>query len=89
MTIGEPYRAIPLELRLDRAKRRDTHGFAGIMLTSTSMLKWSWWHIRSYVPIVCLLLLALGSLIVLQCHWLYRRFAHVSMREKEALKNMG
>ncbi|WP_146141232.1 hypothetical protein [Stenomitos frigidus] len=89
MTIAGNRRAVPLEFRLDSARRRHTHGVASRLLACVAVLKWSWWHAKSYVPIAGLLLLALGSLVVLQGHWLYRRITHLPLRPKEVLKNVG
>lgn len=80
---------IPVELRLANAKRLKLQGFARVGLTCAFRLKWVWWHARSYVPIVVVLVLSLGSLLILQLHWLYRRLSDTPTRAKAILKDAG
>ncbi|MBW4696124.1 MAG: hypothetical protein KME27_30785 [Lyngbya sp. HA4199-MV5] len=80
---------MPLELRLDDAKRIQPQGFTSVGQTCAFRFKWLWWHTRSYVPIVVLLVLSLGSLLVLQIHWLYRRLVYTPARAKAVLKDAG
>lgn len=89
MTIAGNGSARPLELQLARVKIQQTHGPVRLLLTGGALLKWVWWHVKSYLSIVGLLLLALGSLVVLQGHWLSRRIVHIPLRQKEVLKNVG
>ena len=89
MPIASNGGASPLELRLDWAKRQQTRSLVRIFLSGAALLKWVWWYAKSYLPIVGILLLALGSLVVLQGHWLYRRLAPLSLRHKAVLKNAG
>ena len=89
MTIAENSRAVPLQLRLHQAKKHDTRGFDSVMLAGAALLRGSGWYAKAYGSIMGVLLLALGSLVVLQCHWLFRRITHMPLREKEVLKNVG
>ena len=90
MTIARTSKAVPLEFRLDNAldhaKRRGIHSFPSAMLSVVDLFRWSWWHTKAYVPIVSVLLLAVGSLVVLQGHWLYRRMRPVSPTNKTAAR---
>ncbi|MBW4469465.1 MAG: hypothetical protein KME45_03570 [Stenomitos rutilans HA7619-LM2] len=89
MVQARPRNGTPLELRLNHAKRIQPHGLTGIGQTCVFSLKWAWWHTRSYLPIVIVLLLSLGSLLVLQIHWLHRRLVYLPAREKAVLKDVG
>lgn len=89
MKQAKPGNGIPVELRLGNPKRFQTQGLARIVLTFTFGVRWVWWHTRSYVPIVIVLVLSLGSLLVLQIHWLYRRLVYIPARAKEVLKDAG
>jgi hypothetical protein len=90
MAIAGNSRARPLELRLAQAKRQQAqHGLVSSFWAFAAALRWGWWHAKAYLPIVGLLLLALGSVVVLQCHWVYRRITHTPRRHKEVFKNVG
>ena len=82
MAIASRESVIPLELRLQRAKKLNARGIESLWLATVSVLKRVWWHTKSYLPIVGILLLAAGSLLVLQLHWLSRRLLQSPLREK-------
>lgn len=89
MAIAGNKSVIPLELRLQRAKQPNARGLSSLLLTTVSVLKRVWWHTKSYLPIVGLVLLAVGSLLVLQLHWLSRRLLQSPLREKVIVKDLG
>jgi hypothetical protein len=82
MAIAGKERVIPLELRLQRAKKLNARGIPSLWVATVSVLKRVWWHTKSYLPIMGILLLAAGSLLVLQLHWLSRRLLQSLLREK-------
>ena len=89
MAIAGKKSVIPLELRLQRAKKLNARGVFSFLLATVSVLKQVRWHTKSYPPIVGILLLAAGSLLVLQLHWLSRRLLQSPLREKEIAKDLG
>jgi hypothetical protein len=89
MTVATSDSIIPIELKLESAKRSNAQGFAKLGLSVVLLLKWLWWHTKSYGPIVAILVLSLGSLLVLNLHWLYRKLAHLPASEKQVLKDVG
>ncbi|MBD2073593.1 hypothetical protein H6F86_06755 [Phormidium sp. FACHB-592] len=89
MAIAGRGSVVPLELRLQRAKQLNARGLSSLLLTTVSVLKRVWWHTKSYLPIVGILLLAAGSLLLLQLHWLSRRLLQSPLREKAIAKDLG
>lgn len=89
MAIAGRGRVVPLELGLSSTKRDRAQGLAKVMLTGAILFKRAWWHAKAYVPIASVLMLSLGSLLVLHVHWLYRRVTHISVAQKEALRDVG
>ena len=89
MAIASKESVIPLELRLQRAKKLNARGIESLWLATVSVLKRVWWHTKSYLPIVGILLLAAGSLLVLQLHWLSRRLLQSPLREKVREKEIA
>ncbi|MBD2036827.1 hypothetical protein H6F76_17605 [Leptolyngbya sp. FACHB-321] len=89
MAIAGRESVVPLELRLQRAKQLNARGLSSLLLTTVSVLKRVWWHTKSYLPIVGILLLAAGSLLLLQLHWLSRRLLQSPLREKAIAKDLG
>jgi hypothetical protein len=89
MAIASRESVIPLELRLQRAKKLNARGIESLWLATVSVLKRVWWHTKSYLPIVGILLLAAGSLLVLQLHWLSRRLLQSPLREKVREKEIA
>jgi len=89
MAIASKESVIPLELRLQRAKKLNARGIESLWLATVSVLKRVWWHTKSYLPIVGILLLAAGSLLVLQLHWLSRRLLQSPLREKVRAKEIA
>lgn len=88
MMQARPGSDIPVELRLDNTLVK-SHGLTNVLLTCALSLKWAWWHTRSYLPIVVVLLLSFGSLLVLQLHWLHRRLVYTPTKAKAILEDMG
>lgn len=89
MTVAASGSIIPTELKLESAKRSRAQGFIKLRLSGVLLFKWLWWHIRSYGPIAVIIVLSLGSLLVLNLHWLYRRLTHLPASEKQVLKDVG
>lgn len=89
MTTATNGSLIPIELKLENAKRNNAQGFTKLIRSVVLLLKWLWWHTKSYAPIAVILVLSLGSLLVLNLHWLYRRLIHLSASEKQVLKDVG
>ncbi len=89
MAIAHRHGVVPLQFRLNHATVSSTPRFLRVCWLGVSMLRRVWWYIKSYLPIVGILLLALGGLLVLQVHWLYRCLTQPAVKAKAVCRDAG